>query len=52
MNELEDFNLPEPDTRLVVFGKTVFKIKYKTRYSLMLRVMFAWLISVLIVTLG
>lgn len=30
MNELEEFKLPEPDTRLVVFGKTVFKIKYKT----------------------
>ena len=29
MNELHEFKLPEPDTRLVVLGKTVFKIKYK-----------------------
>ncbi|KAL5463200.1 hypothetical protein EMCRGX_G032079 [Ephydatia muelleri] len=35
MNELHEFKLPEPDTRLVVLGKTVFKIKYKTSYTVL-----------------
>ena len=29
--ESTDFKLPNPDTRLVVFGGTVFKLKYKLR---------------------
>jgi len=28
---LADFKLPNPDTRLVVFGDAVFKLKYKLR---------------------
>ena len=27
--QLQDFKLPEQDTRLVLFGSTVFKLKYK-----------------------
>ena len=28
---LVDFKLPNPDTRLVIFGDAVFKLKYKMR---------------------
>lgn len=33
---LVDFKLPNPDTRLVVFGDAVFKLKYKMRSDDML----------------
>ena len=29
---LNRFKLPSPDTRLVVFGRIVFKLKYRMRY--------------------
>ena len=29
--KLEDFKIKEQDTRLLLFGSTVFKLKYKTR---------------------
>ena len=31
MVTLREIKLPDPDTRLVVFGTTVFKLKYKMR---------------------
>lgn len=34
MINLLEFKLPEPDTRLVVFGSTVFKLKYKASQQL------------------
>ena len=34
---LVDLKLPNPDTRLVVFGDAVFKLKYKMRSDKMIR---------------
>lgn len=31
MSSMKQFRLPEPDTRIVVCGEHVFKIKYKMR---------------------